>query len=101
MSCGVDRRCCSDPALLCLWRRPVAAGLIGPLAWEPPYAKGVALEKAKRHPPQKKEEDGKQTGGNEKLMACSTVCILDNDLHDCREQGWVTSGLLYLEILCF
>ena len=34
--------------MLCLWRRPVATALIGPLAWEPPYAAGVALEKAKR-----------------------------------------------------
>ena len=30
-----------------LWRRPVAAALIGPLVWEPPYAKGVALERQK------------------------------------------------------
>ena len=28
----------SDPALLWLWRRPVAAAPIRPLAWEPPYA---------------------------------------------------------------
>ena len=28
--------------------RPVATALIRPLAWEPPYATGVALEKAKR-----------------------------------------------------
>ena len=34
-----------DPALLWLWRRPVATALIGPLAWEPPHA---TLEKAKR-----------------------------------------------------
>ena len=47
VSCGVDRRCGSDPVLLWLWRRPVAAAPIGPLAWEPPYAMGAALEKAK------------------------------------------------------
>ena len=35
-----------DPALLWLWRRPVAAVPIQPLAWEPPYGTGVAL---KRH----------------------------------------------------
>ena len=34
--------------LLWLWRRPVATALIHPLAWEPPYAAEVALEKAKR-----------------------------------------------------
>ena len=30
----------SDPALLWLWRRPVATAPIQPLAWEPPYATG-------------------------------------------------------------
>ena len=34
--------------LLWLWCRPAAVAPIGPLAWEPPYAVGVALEKAKR-----------------------------------------------------
>jgi len=31
-----------DPALLWLWRRPVATAPIQPLAWEPPYAAGAA-----------------------------------------------------------
>ena len=48
MSCGVGSRCGSDPALLWLWRRLVATALIRPLSWEPPYAVGAALEKAKR-----------------------------------------------------
>ena len=48
MSCGVGCRCGLDPAWLWLWRTPVATALIGPLAWEPPYAMGVALEKTKR-----------------------------------------------------
>ena len=48
VSCGVGRRPGSDPALLWLWRRPEATTLIRPLAWEPPHALGVALEKAKR-----------------------------------------------------
>ena len=34
--------------LLWLWRRPVAIAPIRPLAWEPPYATAVALEKAQR-----------------------------------------------------
>jgi len=37
-----------DLALLWLWCRLVAAAPIGPLAWEPPYATGVALEKTKK-----------------------------------------------------
>ena len=47
MSCGVGRRGGLDPALLRLWHRPVAAVPIRPLAWEPPYARGAALEMAK------------------------------------------------------
>ena len=37
-----------DSALLWLWRRPVATAPIRPLAWEPPYAEGATLEKAKK-----------------------------------------------------
>ena len=48
VSCGVGHRCSSDPALLWLWRRPAAAALIRPLAWEPPYAVGAAQEMAKK-----------------------------------------------------
>ena len=33
-----------DPTLLWLWHRLAAASLIQPLAWEPPYAAGVALK---------------------------------------------------------
>ena len=36
-----------DPALLWLWHRPEATAPIGPLAWEPPYAMGVALKRQK------------------------------------------------------
>ena len=55
MSCGVDCRCGSDPALLWLWCMLVATALTRPLAWEPPYAVRVALEKAKRQKKRKKE----------------------------------------------
>jgi len=44
VSCGVGCRSGSDPALLWLWRRPVATAPIRPLAWEPPYAAGAAQE---------------------------------------------------------
>ena len=43
--------------LLWLWCRPVAAALARPLAWEPPYATGAALEMAKR---QKKKKSLQQ-----------------------------------------
>ena len=45
VSCDVGCRCSLDPALLCLWHRPVTTAPIGPLAWEPPYVAGVALKK--------------------------------------------------------
>ena len=43
MSSGVGHRCGSDPVLW-LWCRPPATALIGPLAWELPYAVGIALK---------------------------------------------------------
>ena len=49
MSCGVGHIHGSDPALLWLWRRPVATAPIRPLAWESPYASGAALKKVKRN----------------------------------------------------
>ena len=63
MSCGVGYRCGSDPELLWLWCRPAAKAPIRPLAWEPPYATGVALEKAKR---QKNKNKNKQTNKQKK-----------------------------------
>ena len=45
MSYGVGHRCGSDLALLWLWYRPAVVAPIQPIAWEPPYAVGVALEK--------------------------------------------------------
>ena len=47
MCCGVGHRCSSDPKLLWLCGRLVATALIRPLAWEPPYAVGVALKDKK------------------------------------------------------
>ena len=47
MSCGIGHRRCLDSALLWLWPRLVATVLIGPLAWEPPYAVGAALKDKK------------------------------------------------------
>ena len=44
MSCGVGCRRSTDLGLLWLWCRPAAVAPIRPLAWEPPYAMGVALK---------------------------------------------------------
>ena len=48
MSCGVGCRHGSDLMLLWLWYRLVSTALIRPLAWEPTYAMGAALEKDKK-----------------------------------------------------
>ena len=45
MSCDVGCGYSSDLALLWLWCRPSATALIRPLAWELPYAAGVALKR--------------------------------------------------------
>ena len=45
---GVGCRHGLDLALLWLWCRPAATALIQPLAWEPPYAVGVALKRLKK-----------------------------------------------------
>ena len=48
MSCGVGCRHGSNPELLWLWHRPVAAALILPLAWGLAYAAVATLEKKKK-----------------------------------------------------
>ena len=52
--------------MLWLWCRPPATALIRPLAWKPPYAGGVALEKAKRPKKKKKRKKKKiaEKGGS-------------------------------------
>ena len=49
MSCDVGPRRGLDPVLLWLRRRPAATAPIGPLAWELPYAAGVALKRQKEN----------------------------------------------------
>ena len=48
VSCGVGHRGNSDPTPELLWFRPAAAAQIRPLAWELPYAAGVALKKKRK-----------------------------------------------------
>ena len=44
-----------DPTLLWLWRRQAATAPIRPLAWEPPYAVGMALKTQKDKKTKKKK----------------------------------------------
>ena len=48
VSHDVGHRCGLDSALLWLWRRPTAAVLIQPLAWELPYVAAAVLKRQKR-----------------------------------------------------
>ena len=64
MSCDVGRRSGLDPTLLWLWCRPAATALIRPLTWEPPYAEGAALKKAKRQKTNKQTKTKKQISIN-------------------------------------
>ena len=81
MSSGVGCRRGSDPAQLWLWCRPAATVPIRPLAWEPPYAKGAALEKVKRQKPKKKKkkitlhENDEQSLFNDRLGPISEFLI--------------------------
>ena len=52
MSCGVGYRRSLDPVLLWLW----CTAMIRPLAWEPPYAAGVALKRQKKKKKRKKKD---------------------------------------------
>ena len=52
MSCDVGCRRGSDLVAVAV----VYAALIRPLAWEPPYATGVALKRQKRHLKKRKKE---------------------------------------------
>ena len=64
MSCGVGRRCDSDPALLWLWCRPAAAARIQALAWELPQTEGLALKRPNRQtkPPTTAKNGGERKG---------------------------------------
>ena len=72
MSCGAACRCSSDPVLLWLWCRLAAIALIRPLAWEPPYAMGAALEMAKR---QKTKQKPKMAILLKAIYRCNVIPI--------------------------
>ena len=56
MSPGVGHRCSLDLPLLWLWHRPAAVAPIRPLAWELPYAAGVALKGKKKKKKREREK---------------------------------------------
>ena len=62
MSSDIGHRLGSDPALLWLWYRPVAAAPVRPLAWELPYATDA--------PPRPRKERGETHGLGEQTCGC-------------------------------
>ena len=62
MSCGVCCRWGLDPVWLWLWRRPGAAALIRPLAWERPYATGAALKSRKKEREGRRKKERRMLG---------------------------------------
>ena len=67
----MGRRLSSDPMLLWLWCRRAAMAPIGPLAWEPPYAKGAALKKKKK----KKKSKQNKTKRKERPLELGRECF--------------------------
>ena len=68
MSCGVGHRCGLDPALWLLWCRPASVAPIRPLAWELPYAEGVAQEIATTTTTKDKKTKNKKIKKNKRLV---------------------------------
>ena len=81
MSYGVGHRHSSDLALLWLWYRPAAIAPIRPLAWDPPYATGVALEK---------QNKTKKSGSS----CCGTLSMLKTWYSVCEDAGSIP-GLIH------
>ena len=94
MSCGVGCRCGSEPALLWLWCRLAATAPIGPLAWKPPYAVGVAQEMAKKGKKKKKEEEEKEEEGLAFLLLLGAGAAPPTCHRAARPQPFVRPRLL-------
>ena len=69
------------------WCRPGATAPIWPLAWEPPYATGVAQEKAKR--PKNKETNKK------------TISILPTQEHSISFYLFVLFSISFISVIVF
>ena len=76
MSCGVGCKHSSDLVLLWLWCRPATTALIRPLAWEPLYPMGTALERQKTKKKEKKLNHSHQVGENLICELSSNLSIL-------------------------
>ena len=84
MSCGVGYRRGLDPTLLWLRRRSGTTALIQPLAWEPPCALGVALEKTKK---KKKKKFIENRHTHLVHIAYGCFCATAAELSRCNRDG--------------
>ena len=66
-----------DPMLLWLWCRPAAEAPIRPLAWEPPYATGVALKRQKKKKKEKRKKVKKR-----KYVFQEITSVMENNKAD-------------------
>ena len=90
VSCSVGCRHGLNPVLLWLCCRLAAAAPIWPLAWEPPYALGTALEKDKRQKNKKKNKN--KTNHNTVIPKKSISSICWNLL---ESHNW------FLQLVCW
>ena len=102
MSCGVGCSHGSDPVLLWLWCRLAATALIRPLAWEPPYALGAALQKAKTHTQKNNNNVNERESEIQMLiedgvmvhpcpLPCVLQCLCRGCIHPLPTKGGLTS----------
>ena len=80
--------------MLWLWHRLAATAAIGPLAWEPPYAAGTALEKTKRHRHTKEEEEENQNQKAEGKKASLVNYSFQSRLYICKILNTINSFLV-------
>ena len=82
-----------SPALLWLWCRLAATALIGPLAWEPPYAMGATQKKTKK----KKKNQKTKNNKNKKKKGVSR-CRCGGHQQVLVEQSGVRKGVLWQRV---
>ena len=87
MSCGVGCKHGSDPVLLWLWCRLLAPAPIRPLAWEPPYAVGVALKRQKDKKKEKKKGKEKRCPQNLFVFSRGYFFVLISSLEGMYSQN--------------
>ena len=85
MSCGVGQRLSSDLALLWLWCRPAGVAPIGPLAWETPYAMGMALKRKKKKKRKEKAKKGNYKIGRKEIIISILLSKLSSQINNIKK----------------